>query len=301
MKQEQASLPAFVSEQLSVDEAKFKAMGDYIPSDQKETIFISHAWQLQSDKDIYGEQYVDEFVKRMAWHASLLGFTVILDFNNLGIGVHLDSSMKKSVEECDHVLLVLTKTYFYKVKQRPQSGVARELSYIEKKIDDMGGASVAGESRFVLPFLLTDKIPGFPIVEGHGGFAAIYLDGMGYENALIDLHNKLYKKTAGNVFSAVGGPQKFKQALEEAKAKISAEVRDVVAGDDVVAKAVGGDAIIDNVKSSSGDLIAHALSGRAVISNSKASGGATAIAVPQDVSDRDLDVLARLDRFNKRK
>jgi len=192
-------IPSFVQEQkrLVTDEAyqaKLKELGEKISPNKRRTVFISHAWNLPVAQDKYNEQWGDDFVNQLATDLSLMGFDVFLDTENAGIGVALNGTMKKGIGETNHVLMVLTNTYFYKVNERPMSGVSIELDYIISRIEKMGGASVAGECRFVLPFLLVPRIPGFPLVEGRGGFAGTYLQNVGYENALVDTWNKLYSQ-----------------------------------------------------------------------------------------------------------
>lgn len=197
MKAPQSIQPRFVTEQEEADRdpvfmAQLSEIANSFSSQRKRVIFISRAWPLPLEEDKFNEQYSVEYVERLARHLSLFGFKVILDIKDLGVGVHLYSAMRDSVEAADHVLLLVTKTYLYKVAECFDPGVSIELSFIKSKIRRMGGGKEAGDRRFVLPLALADDLTGFPLVEGHSGFAAIYVKSVGYRRALIDLATKVY-------------------------------------------------------------------------------------------------------------
>lgn len=190
-------LPDLVKEQHdAASDPRFSAqlveIAQRFASQKKRVIFISRAWPLPLSEDCFDEQWSAEFAATLAKHLKLLGFEVVLDVNDLGIGVHLNSAMGTSVEIADHVLLLITRTYLYKVTDCPDSGVAIEFSYIKDKIRRMGGGKEAGVRRFVLPLALTNNLTGFPLAEGHPGFAAIFVQSVGYCNALIDMATKVY-------------------------------------------------------------------------------------------------------------
>lgn len=182
-------------EQLSENvalQAELKKIGAKVLLDKRKTIFISRAWPLSPEEDEFYEQWTAVFVENLAKHLQLLGFNVILDVKDLGNGVHLNTAMKDSVNKADHVLLVITNTYLHKIKESPGSGVAVEFSYIKEKVRLMGGGSVAGKSRFVLSFSLVNDLTGFPLIEGHGGFATNFVNHTGYVHSLLDLVTKVY-------------------------------------------------------------------------------------------------------------
>jgi hypothetical protein len=183
--------PRFVIEQEafrqdSIFEAELKKIGDEI-SGERRTIFISRAWPLPVNEDRFKEQWVNGFIGRLVTHLQWMGFNVSWDNKQAGSGVHLDSAMKGFVDRADHILCIITHTYLYKVKNRPHTGVALELAYTLKKIELIGGSQTAGEEKLLQGFCLVEDISNFPVVEGFGGFAGVYLNNVGYRKAILDL------------------------------------------------------------------------------------------------------------------
>lgn len=295
-------LPEFVREQqrLAADplfKAKLCELGQKIPAGKRRTLFISHAWNLEPDKDPYKEQWVDAFVDQMAKDLKVMGFDVFLDKKRAGVGVHLKSTMEDEIRKTDHVLLVLTHTYFYKTAQRPMSGVSQELDYILDKIEKVGGTSAAGELRFLIPFLLVPRIPGFSLVESYSGFAGTHLKNVGYENALLDLANKIYL-TDEPLKPFVEKPAEFAQCLKTARQELAAAyIKDHETEGDAVAESMGGDAVLENVRSK-GDQTSFSVDGGAAIFGGRSGGNAHALHVDSTASSQ---MQAAFDKYRVRK
>lgn len=178
---------------------KFRAIGEEVRRRGSPTVFLSHAWQFSPADDLrlgLNEQWADYCVKQLARDLRLLGFNPILDFEALGTGVHLPTAMREGIMTADHILIVCTDTYFYKLEKTVLSGVGRKLDLIKSRINPTIGMGVtkAHETRLLHGFLLTNKKPpGFSLFEGYDGFAGLWLRQMGYVNALLELVNKIFE------------------------------------------------------------------------------------------------------------
>jgi len=222
---EKEVLPNFFREQCILREDKqFEQEMDAIsekvltPGVRKKTIFISYAWpyehheepsvhdkQVKPFKEIWTKLFVIQFRNDLV----RLGFEVILDEKNLGLGRHLTSAMDESVKKADHVFLIVSHTYLYKINYRPLSGVAVEFNATERHIDrvheNVGALNrhlskmTVGEinqTRLVCPLVLVDKFEDyeyFPLVDGFGGYASRYLTKSSYVETLCDIVHKLYE------------------------------------------------------------------------------------------------------------
>ncbi len=194
-------LPDFVREQTeSAADPTFSAqlveIAQRFASQKKRVIFISRAWPYDDDRLRVREEWSVACADMLYDHLQLLGFEVILDKRDLGVGNQLDDAMKTSVDKADHVLMLVTRTYIHKATKVPTSGVYREVHYITHKVESMDpegidGWVIAGKRRFVLPFAFNDT-KGFPLADSHPGIATIFVQNAGYRSALIDLAMKVY-------------------------------------------------------------------------------------------------------------
>ena len=87
-------------------------------------VFISYSWDNESHK---------EWVLALADRLCNNGVDVQLDRYNLKAGKDMTFFMEKSVQEADHVLLIMTPNYKLKAEQR-KGGVGYEISMITSEI-----------------------------------------------------------------------------------------------------------------------------------------------------------------------
>lgn len=183
----------------------------------KKVVFISYAWPYDHHEEPsvhdpnvkpLRETWTKSFVLNFRDDLVRLGFDVILDENNLGLGRHLTSAMDESVKKADHVFLMVSHTYLFKINYRPLSGVAVEFNATERQVErvheNIGALNRClsrmtvreiNQTRLVCPLVLVDKFEEyeyFPLVDGFGGYASRYLTKSSYVETLCDIVHKLY-------------------------------------------------------------------------------------------------------------
>lgn len=183
-------IPSFVREQhMLLNDSSFNGYlrkRGRVLNGRSKCIAISHAWDYdKTDRRAldFRETWADSFAKNLEKHLALMGFRVILDFKDLGVGIHLPTEMKALIEH-DHVLVLITQTYEDKFFNR--AGVLDEYNYIKGRIKTMG-KETASKMRYLCSFNLCGRKPRIRKFEGPNGFASIDIAREGYAKGLLEL------------------------------------------------------------------------------------------------------------------